>query len=455
MDRRTKLCWIGPRDSAFERAAQLWEGQLDHAVELRPYPHADGGEGPPQGLDVALLRIVADEQVDAATSMLQALGPAGVGCCVVLEGAPSADSSAVATWLERGAHVVAFAGGLDRTFMAQLELLSGRARDARTLRALAQHLPIGVALLDHSGEVVFQSSSAPQLALGAAPQGEQPAHVVLPDPDGVDPDLSLSAAAAQNRRLSFTLHDPATDTERAIERTVLPVEGGHLFLHVDHSERAEARRALAAVERSVLVGEIARGVVHDLNNVFCVIESFAELATDGIDPEDPRLEDMKEISNSSKHGAGLVGRLVTFARKAHGHVQRVDIADVVRKLTPLAKDLVGRGCELGLDVDPPRPIHANCELALLEQVVLEALAIARGAAHRAHRVHIRVSAEEGAGASVSIELSGAFPDEDPELDRFRVGRLSELSKELSARLSVSMQSRQLHVTLALPRAAEP
>lgn len=438
MDRGIKICWIGERDHAYERLTALWAGRLDHPLEVRALLSRVGASDV-GNMDLALVRVAAGDEPRGHVRELRA---AGIGCCVVVD---QVSAAAVDSWLEQGTDLVVVASALDDTFTAQAMLLTRAVRDRRTLRVLAERLPLGVALTTSEGAVAFQTQNASQLALGAT--GES---VVLPGPDGVDPDFSLATPRGDTTYpVGLSLHDPATNKNRAIERTVLPVEGGHLFLHTDLSERSEALRTLAQVERSVLVGELARGVVHDLNNVFCVIESFAELATDGVDPEDPKLEDLKEIATSSKHGASLVSRLVTFARKAHGQVQRVDIADVVRKLTPLAKDLVGRGCELGFDVDPPNPAYAQCELALLEQVTLEALAIARGAAHRAYKVNVRVSSDETA---VAIELEGSFPDEDPELDRFRAGRLTELSKELGARLGVSIQTRLLIVTLTLPRA---
>lgn len=442
MDRRTKVCWIGDRDDAFEHVGALWAGRLEHPLELRPF----GADTAPTDADLALVRAGKHADPKHAQTATRALRDAGAACCVILD---EASAEVIEGWLEQGADLVVLASGLDASFTAQAALLVRAAKDRKTLQVLAQHLPLGVAVITHAGEVTFQTRNATQLALGTPP-GDS---VILPGPDGEEPDVSLAAPrSGHSYPAPLLLHDPATNKNRTIERKVLPVDGWHVFVHTDLTERCETLRTLATVERGVLVGELARGVVHDLNNVFCVIESFAELAADGMDPEDPKLDDLKEIATSSKQGASLVSRLVTFARKAHGHVQRVDVADIVRKLTPLAKDLVGRGCELGFDVDPASPARADCEVALLEQVTLEALAIARGAAHRAYKVEVRVSSDESA---VVIELRGKTPDEDPELDRFRAGRLSELSKELGARLAVTTQTRMLIVTLTLRRASEP
>jgi len=76
------------------------------------------------------------------------------------------------------------------------------------------------------------------------------------------------------------------------------------------------------------IGRLAGGVAHDFNNILQMIMGNTELAMDDVPSGSELHKNLKEIKHASLKGAGIVGQLLNFSRKAEPQFRPVDATRV-------------------------------------------------------------------------------------------------------------------------------
>lgn len=168
--------------------------------------------------------------------------------------------------------------------------------------------------------------------------------------------LMMVMAAADARRLSGLDRDAQTQHSQALQLS-------------------ESRRAQA--ERLAIVGRLASGVAHEINNPLAFVKANVGalrrslLGEDRLDPEE-----LKEILGDTTQGieriCQIVGDLKGFSREDSGAVEPVDVREVVTGAVRLATVRLPRDLKVSIDVphDLP-PVRASQRK--LSQVLLNLL----------------------------------------------------------------------------------
>lgn len=152
-------------------------------------------------------------------------------------------------------------------------------------------------------------------------------------------------------------------------------------------------------QRLEMVGRLAAGVAHDFNNVLSAIGGFATVLMQDLGPEDPRVEDLRQIERLVDRAAGLTGNLLGLTRqREHGRSRLVNVAAELDRLAPTLRVLLGSTIELRVEAGSI-DLSTAIDPGLFDQVILNLAANARDA-----------TAE---GGRVSIEASMAGTDERP------------------------------------------
>ncbi len=151
------------------------------------------------------------------------------------------------------------------------------------------------------------------------------------------------------------------------------------IVHVDVTSRISYEAALSDNQRLVLVGRLAAGLAHDLNNLLSVMVSFAELTSMALEAEGERwrepVEDLKQVVDAGQRAGLLSRRLLSLARR---HPESAPEELELRLFQQAC------GADITLDVDPgPGRLFVSVDPVELEQVLLNLVTNARdaGASH--------------------------------------------------------------------------
>jgi len=188
----------------------------------------------------------------------------------------------------------------------------------------------------------------------------------------------------------------------------------------DQSKIEALQEQIVRAERLATLGELAAGVVHELNNPLTSITVYAEylvrkLEAQGAEP--PDLEKLRRIGASAQRILRFSRDLVQYARPSGRDLEPVDLASVVRQSVSICEHLVERGgIELGIEVDPELPM-VQAVGGQLEQVLINLITNAVHAVENGGKVIVRAQIE--GPASVLLEVADSGPGV-PEPDRQKI-----------------------------------
>ena len=145
---------------------------------------------------------------------------------------------------------------------------------------------------------------------------------------------------------------------------------------------AEAQEQIAATRHLSMLGEMAAGISHDVNNTLTTIVGTTEWLLRNAEIEDEAREDLTHIRMSATDAAVYIRRLQEAARQIPGYSSRlklaasdppsgsrdmglVDLAAIVAQVPQLSRprwsELVDRGVpfEIVVDAEPVPPVRGS------------------------------------------------------------------------------------------------
>ena len=188
----------------------------------------------------------------------------------------------------------------------------------------------------------------------------------------------------------------------------------------DQSKIDLLQQQVVRAERLATLGELAAGVVHELNNPLTSITVYAEylvrkLEAGGSEASD--VEKLRRIGASAQRILRFSRDLVQYARPSKKEQESVDLAQVVRQSVSICEHLIERGnIGLAIEVDPELPV-VQAVAGQIEQVLINLITNAVHAADTGGRVVVR--ATPSGAAAVMIEVGDSGPGV-PEGDRERI-----------------------------------
>jgi signal transduction histidine kinase len=173
------------------------------------------------------------------------------------------------------------------------------------------------AALGDAGVEAIEASSAAESMTASSDE----IHAVVLDRAAflaADADGTIDYVATQG------LHVPFLMRRGAFSVVPYPVDGVHLVLQIEQAMRhrdlsshnAALQRSLDVHERLAMIGKLAAGVAHELNNPLDGVLRFVNLAADSLPREAPELPYLHEARRGLRRMADIVRDLLQFSRNA-------------------------------------------------------------------------------------------------------------------------------------------
>ncbi|HDR14279.1 MAG TPA: hypothetical protein ENN79_02095 [Desulfobacteraceae bacterium] len=181
-------------------------------------------------------------------------------------------------------------------------------------------------------------------------------------------------------------------------------------------ENRKLHEQLTQAQKMESVARLAGGVAHDINNMLGVIMGNAELALDGVPPEDPLHADLKEILDAARRSTDITRQLLAFARKQNIRPDVLDLNESVEGMLKMLRRLIGE--DINLSWQPgPRRMPVFMDPSQLDQILANLLVNARDAIGGTGKVSIEtglVRTQTGRdrldeGCSYRIKRSARIP----------------------------------------------
>ena len=250
------------------------------------------------------------------------------------------------------------------------------------LEALLGNLPLGLAMADRDGRLLFAN---PAFMRAAGREGEAPpvypTDLVVQEDKGAISDairrFAQGPAAAGDLavRLRTQAEDPVTLSLAGVRGLG---EAAVLLSLTDSSEETRLKRQVAQATKMQAVGQLAGGVAHDFNNVLTAILGTCDLMLLRHTPGDSDYDDIQQIRANSNRAASLTRQLLAFSRQQTLRPEVLQLPDVVQDVSTLLKRLIGEKVKLSVSHD--RDLGAvRADPSQLEQVIVNLVVNARDA----------------------------------------------------------------------------
>jgi PAS domain S-box-containing protein len=169
-------------------------------------------------------------------------------------------------------------------------------------------------------------------------------------------------------------------------------------------ERKQLEQKAQFSSRLASVGELASGVAHEINNPLTAVIGYAHLLLGRKDiPEDIR-RDIEVINEGAQRVAGIIKKLLVFARQARPERTYVDINEIINTTLELrAYSLQSNNVKVILQLDPDLPMTV-ADPGQLQQVFLNLIMNAETEVKSVHGGGRLAIKTERAGDSLRISF---------------------------------------------------
>ncbi len=186
-----------------------------------------------------------------------------------------------------------------------------------------------------------------------------------------------------------------------ITAALIPWERDHAYQFNlrDVTEKRQLEASLMQAQRLDLLGHLAGGIVHDVNNILAAVSGNAQLMD--FAAGDDNQEYAENIINSANQGVRMLRKLLAFARGSDGESVATDLRTIAREVTTLIRKSFGMDYQLKLEADDEvAPVLV--EPTHIHQILMNLAVNARDAMPTGGRITVRVTTRTVTDAAPSL-----------------------------------------------------
>jgi two-component system C4-dicarboxylate transport sensor histidine kinase DctB len=217
------------------------------------------------------------------------------------------------------------------------------------------------------------------------------------------------------------LQQAAEELDRRIAQSTEALLQANQTLEVKYAKLKETEHILRSTQNELvqagklaMLGQMAAGMTHELNQPLTAIRAFADNAVTFLarGQVGPASENLTHISAASGRMGAIIGQLKGFARKSHETLSAVDLAQSIRASAALLESEFHRN-DVTLEMDVPSPITVVGDAVRIEQVLINlmrnAIDAVEGAATK--RVSIRLQRQQDDAVIAIRDSGGGIPEQ--------------------------------------------
>ena len=304
-----------------------------------------------------------------------------------------------------------------------LDSLDVLLRQNTLLDSLVEGVPDPLILVEDGKYPLLANSSAGALAEALCANGEsipEEPEETLTDRHGIALLLEKLGAGAclttAHARGEPVREEIALDNERSFVLAVYPLQGkgaasGRAIVHI--SETTKEKQLLLQIRRSeklAVVGQLAAGLAHEINNPLGVIRCYAELLR-ASPAGKQEAEDIQTILHHVDQAQSVLRDLLDFSRPHVSDIGACELLEFIPCLLELFKAKADRAkARLVLDLPERLPV-VHTDKGMLEQILINLLLNALDVVPAAEGVITLGAREHGDMVSISVTDNGPGIDE--------------------------------------------
>lgn len=177
-----------------------------------------------------------------------------------------------------------------------------------------------------------------------------------------------------------------------------------LFNNITDRKRAEVQARIS--DRMQVIGTLAGGMAHEINNQMTAVIGFSERIQRSLGEAHEQADNLRLVQRAGRRASDITHQLLAFSRRQVTQPRRLDLYDLAVKLEPVLRHLVS--ADKTFTITPRSGKHiAMADPAQVEQVLVNLVGNARDATETGDQITIEVK---------DVEFDEALPDlagEDP------------------------------------------
>lgn len=228
------------------------------------------------------------------------------------------------------------------TFVEELATRDALHESEEYLKAIFDHSMDAMLLFNDEGRYIKVNRAAEQIFGKTAEELTNSLVGSLGD-HGADPLRVIAELhAARSLRLELTVRHP-DGSIREVESlfTASVMQGTHLCVARDVTDRKSLERQLQQAQKMEAVGRLAGGVAHDINNMLTVIRGYSEIMKRKMVDSAPLQRYADMIIAASDRSSNITQQLLAFSRQQVLQPTILDVRTVVGDVIKLLTNLLG------------------------------------------------------------------------------------------------------------------
>ncbi len=341
-----------------------------------------------------------------------------------------------------------YANNLERMVEERTKEIKEREKE---YHQIFENQMLGIAILDLKGELLLYNTKFKLLSEYSDEELNNINFKELCSPTDKDMLMSLFNACLnkgevfQGEIKFFPKRKRTIFVDMFLQRTIYRGQNTVLVFIYDVTKRKILENKLREQERIAILGEMAAGVAHDINNLFMAISGHLELALNLLEEDASKDRARKHIDSSFKslrEGENIVRRLYAYAQKQIRSSEVVDLNRLLQETVELIKPLwknvaerTGKGIQLIEDYGTLNPIVGSS--AEIKEVFVNIIKNAIDAMPEGGKIFISTF-QEGNKNCVVIKDTGSGIPEDIRFKIFEPFFTTKGSKGSGLGLAVSL-----------------